>query len=91
MKNYLKDLFGAKQRQIQADLDEYLANLNAIALDLREAIRAYLAKEEEEFLSAFEQINKMENRLDTAPPRHRGANLRAPAAAGYPGRHPGVA
>ncbi len=65
LRNFLKDLFGAKQRQIEADLDEYLANLDAIALDMREAIRAYLAKEEGEFLSAFERINKIENRLDT--------------------------
>jgi len=65
LRNFLKDLFGAKQRQIEADLDEYLANLDAIALDMRDAIRAYLAKEEGEFLSAFERINKIEHRLDT--------------------------
>lgn len=65
LRNYLKGLFGITQRQIEADLDEYLADLDAIALDMREAIRAYLAKEEGKFLGAFERINKMENRLDT--------------------------
>jgi hypothetical protein len=64
LKNYLKALFGTTQRQIQADLDEYLANLDAIALDMREAIRAYLAEEEGAFLSVFERINTTENRLD---------------------------
>ncbi len=41
MKNYFRALFGA-QRQIQSQLDDYLDNLNAIALDMRRALGAYL-------------------------------------------------
>jgi predicted phosphate transport protein (TIGR00153 family) len=64
VKHFLKALFGTTQRQIQADLDEYLANLDAIALDMREAVRTYLAKDEGAFLSVFDRINKTENHLD---------------------------
>ncbi len=64
MKNYLRGLFGA-QRQIQLELDDYLDNLNAIALDMRGAIGAYLNHEMGEFLRLFEQINDVEHRLDT--------------------------
>jgi len=64
MKNYLRGLFGA-QRQIQVELDDYLDNLNAIALDMRGAIGAYLNHEMGEFLRLFEQINDVEHRLDT--------------------------
>ncbi|MFQ5846966.1 MAG: DUF47 domain-containing protein [Candidatus Methylomirabilales bacterium] len=63
--NYLRGLFGAPQRQIQIELDEYLEKLNLIAVDMREALRAYLSQDREEFLRLFGRINELENRLDT--------------------------
>ncbi len=64
MKNFLKSLFGARHEQIQTELDEYLDNLNAITLDMRKAILAYLGQNMEQFLHVFERINSLENRLD---------------------------
>ncbi len=64
MKNYLRALFGS-QRQIQAQLDDYLDNLNAIALDMRRAIGAYLNHDLGEFSRLFARINELEHHLDT--------------------------
>ena len=64
MKNYFRALFGA-QRQIQAQLDDYLDNLNAIALDMRRAIGAYLNHDLGEFSRLFARINELEHHLDT--------------------------
>jgi predicted phosphate transport protein (TIGR00153 family) len=64
MKNYFRALFGA-QRQIQVELDDYLDNLNAIALDMRRAIGAYLNHDMGEFSRLFARINELEHHLDT--------------------------
>ncbi|MEE8302176.1 MAG: DUF47 family protein [Candidatus Tectomicrobia bacterium] len=64
MKNYFRALYGV-QRQIQAQLDDYLDNLNAIALDMRRAIGAYLNHDMGEFLRLFARINELEHHLDT--------------------------
>ncbi|MFQ5850599.1 MAG: DUF47 domain-containing protein [Candidatus Binatia bacterium] len=63
LKKYLRGLFGT-HRQIQADLDDYLDNMNAIALDMRKALGAYLNHDSAEFARLFAQINELENRLD---------------------------
>lgn len=63
--NYLRGLFGAPQRQVQIELDEYLEKLRVIAIDMREALRAYLNQDRAAFLRLFGRINELENRLDT--------------------------
>jgi uncharacterized protein len=64
--SFFKNLLGAdKHQRIEAGLDEYLEQLHAIAQHMCAAIQAYLGGDREEFLRLFEQINRVENRLDT--------------------------
>lgn len=63
VKRYLRGPFGSQSR-IQRELDEYLENLNAIALELRKAIGAYLDHDMAEFSRVFALINELEHRLD---------------------------
>jgi predicted phosphate transport protein (TIGR00153 family) len=53
------------QRKIEKDLDDYLENLNAIVLDMRQALGAYLDQDIDTFLRSFSRINELEHRLDT--------------------------
>ncbi len=63
VKRYLRGPFGSQSR-IQRELDDYLDNLNAIALELRKAIGAYLDHDMAEFSRLFALINELEHRLD---------------------------
>ena len=65
IRNYFKELFGARGREIEVGLDEYLHKLNGITSDMHGAIRAYLNHDTEEFSHLFGKINEFENRLDT--------------------------
>ncbi|MEE8212464.1 MAG: DUF47 family protein [Anaerolineales bacterium] len=65
IRNYFKELFGARGREIEVGLDEYLHKLNGITSDMHGAIRAYLNQNTEEFSHLFGKINEFENRLDT--------------------------
>ncbi len=65
IRNYFKELFGARTHQIEVGLDEYLDKLNGITSHMDGAIRAYLNHDTEEFSHLFGKINESENRLDT--------------------------
>lgn len=65
IRNYFKELFGARGREIEVGLDEYLHKLNGITSDMHGAIRAYLNQDTEEFSHLFGKINEFEHQLDT--------------------------
>jgi predicted phosphate transport protein (TIGR00153 family) len=65
IRNFFKELFGDRGREIEVGLDEYLHKLNGIASDMHGAIRAYLNQDTEEFSHLFGKINEFENQLDT--------------------------